>query len=1568
MRIGRIPVQQGFGGASGSENSSPQRTLGDQKSKSNSKGDEYLPSFLDNSETSKATQTKVEPSISDTGSFQPPSNATVRNQQNSFTSSISGSPTDADQGKKNETSQLLGVKGDSFKTAETQTAQISTQPQTLLSQQTPFDISNINPIWYLLLVPLILIPLLLFRFVMGTSSAYELDRYKYRGPTVTDPEAPNVRGRFKKRPRVQQPALIGTDVDEDKVSTLPDATADSSNANIDPDDNLSFLDEAEDNVSLDLPTTSVNDLETAVPASDLAAELTNEPFEPGDFDLHGDEDQHQFSKPEAIVSNISSESEALNNPSDSDLDFDFFSDDDDIQGSDASASEESSDTIESIGSTDETDKLDDEQLASFDSESEDVAIESAAVAFSDSESDSVSNASDDDLSFFDDSDDGFSMDDAVGDAPEIAASDSMETDPIEETSQLEETLELETSESKVTEESKDQTIETAVAAAGAAAVAAGATAKSGSWMSRLFGGRKKKQRRGNDIPVEEDAIAATAVKEREEIEELEDLSSVTEDQLATEPVAEPVFAEGASSTGALTDDPSGEFDFSDSGESFSLEGDDSSDGLFDDDSDADYNFDAEIDSEPTPVEVDVKATTDAEELDSVDDVKSMWEEPDKTQDSDAVQANAETTDFQSMELADEPAANADLVTSLPSSDSKNSSELDSVDDIESMWEEPDVAQENDAVQANAKVDDSQSIGLADEPAENVDPAASSLSVESEEIGEEFNPIGLTSSSEELPLLEDKMLDKLVESDAGDSGDSNQASASSPVNAASALPADTNSKESSDVLLSELQRRVDELESQNAAMESDRSSLQTELKELREAAEKNQVSAEDRKMQAELQQKQEELERKLADERQAKQELETQNKAIESEHSSLKAELEELKDAAENSQVSAEDQQKQEELQQKQEELEQQLVDEQHAKQELEERLAAESEAKQQAANEADEARTQVEAAKAEIEKATNEAQEAHTATEAAKLETEKAAIEAAEFRQKADEALATVRELEQAAESQNASTGSLGGSLLAAAGGAVAGAAIAGGSDESASVSQEDDPFRLEPEQVKKMLMKLKVERKKRLKTKQHFLEVDAKRREVTETLQKVTGELDNLKLEFEKVSNDSSENVSKEDMEKLVSKLNSAEQALKKKNAIDLETTKALSEAKRDAQVATEEVGQLTSRLDEAKLESSSLNEKIDAADTDIESLKSQLEQRDRQLNSLTGQLAQVQSVNDQQVQSHENAQGRLDRVTAQLDQLQKIKQSLGEQLHLEQEKAASASAETAERNQQIQSLRDDWDVHKSQLLEQVASQASSLTELNEQLINASDSRQQSQSQLLQLTSELDQQKARHQSELTALKTAQLQELNTQRRELKSSVQSSQIELKHYQGLLSESKQHLAQSKEQANASGQKLALVETQLNQALIEMKRVTDAHQQQLRSLEKVVEQAKQSQKLERSELQQQLQSNQEAHAITVRDLENELAEERLKRDTGPRKPSKAKQKAAAPSKQRTASDDLTLISGVGPVAAKKMKKRGVETLAQIANWTAEDVKHFSQALSVGGRIKQEKWVQQAKKLVG
>jgi predicted flap endonuclease-1-like 5' DNA nuclease len=62
----------------------------------------------------------------------------------------------------------------------------------------------------------------------------------------------------------------------------------------------------------------------------------------------------------------------------------------------------------------------------------------------------------------------------------------------------------------------------------------------------------------------------------------------------------------------------------------------------------------------------------------------------------------------------------------------------------------------------------------------------------------------------------------------------------------------------------------------------------------------------------------------------------------------------------------------------------------------------------------------------------------------------------------------------------------------------------------------------------------------------------------------------------------------------------------------------------------------------------------------------------------------------------------------------------------------------------------------------------------------------------------------------------------------------------------------------------------------------------------------------------------------------------------------------------------SDDLTQIKGLGPKAAAKLSENGVTSLAQIANWTADDVARMDDMINGRGRIERDDWVGQAKAL--
>lgn len=82
-------------------------------------------------------------------------------------------------------------------------------------------------------------------------------------------------------------------------------------------------------------------------------------------------------------------------------------------------------------------------------------------------------------------------------------------------------------------------------------------------------------------------------------------------------------------------------------------------------------------------------------------------------------------------------------------------------------------------------------------------------------------------------------------------------------------------------------------------------------------------------------------------------------------------------------------------------------------------------------------------------------------------------------------------------------------------------------------------------------------------------------------------------------------------------------------------------------------------------------------------------------------------------------------------------------------------------------------------------------------------------------------------------------------------------------------------------------------------------------------------------------------------------------------------KAEKKAAAPkaaapkakAADSTDGDDLTRISGVGPVIVKKLHALDVTSFAQIAAWTPEDVADMDEKLSFKGRIDRDDWLVQA-----
>ena len=66
-------------------------------------------------------------------------------------------------------------------------------------------------------------------------------------------------------------------------------------------------------------------------------------------------------------------------------------------------------------------------------------------------------------------------------------------------------------------------------------------------------------------------------------------------------------------------------------------------------------------------------------------------------------------------------------------------------------------------------------------------------------------------------------------------------------------------------------------------------------------------------------------------------------------------------------------------------------------------------------------------------------------------------------------------------------------------------------------------------------------------------------------------------------------------------------------------------------------------------------------------------------------------------------------------------------------------------------------------------------------------------------------------------------------------------------------------------------------------------------------------------------------------------------------------------------KSEADDLTKISGIGPVIVGKLEALGVTTFQQIADFTADDIARIDEELNFKGRIERDDWVKQAKEFL-
>ena len=84
--------------------------------------------------------------------------------------------------------------------------------------------------------------------------------------------------------------------------------------------------------------------------------------------------------------------------------------------------------------------------------------------------------------------------------------------------------------------------------------------------------------------------------------------------------------------------------------------------------------------------------------------------------------------------------------------------------------------------------------------------------------------------------------------------------------------------------------------------------------------------------------------------------------------------------------------------------------------------------------------------------------------------------------------------------------------------------------------------------------------------------------------------------------------------------------------------------------------------------------------------------------------------------------------------------------------------------------------------------------------------------------------------------------------------------------------------------------------------------------------------------------------------------------------PKAPAKRAPAKKAPAKKAAdKSDDLTLISGIGPVLAEKLEGLGITKLKQIAGLSAKKAAEIDESLNSKGIVEREEWIEQAKELI-
>lgn len=119
-----------------------------------------------------------------------------------------------------------------------------------------------------------------------------------------------------------------------------------------------------------------------------------------------------------------------------------------------------------------------------------------------------------------------------------------------------------------------------------------------------------------------------------------------------------------------------------------------------------------------------------------------------------------------------------------------------------------------------------------------------------------------------------------------------------------------------------------------------------------------------------------------------------------------------------------------------------------------------------------------------------------------------------------------------------------------------------------------------------------------------------------------------------------------------------------------------------------------------------------------------------------------------------------------------------------------------------------------------------------------------------------------------------------------------------------------------------------------------------------------------------MQKSIETQQRLWSHWFEDLAAPAAAEEKLFETPPKKknPRGAAKTRKAADKPAQAEDDLKQISGIGPGLEKRLKEGGISTLRQLAELSDQDIAQLEDnIIRFSGRIKREKWVEQARKLI-